>query len=241
MSNVTAPKPDNKQAADERRPGSTAPDFADARDRALIRAHLAGDPKALTELLTGYQDRLFGVCLRMIGEPEEARDLTQEAFVRVIQGLHQFQGQSKVSTWMIRVAMNVCLTYLRRKRLRRTVSLDAVGSREDRLGSDNRSVQSVASPVRAPGIHSLAAQSRTELVEPSTDERVQMAEERRRLYLAIEQLDPEQRAMLILRDMQGMDYRHIAEVLDIPEGTVKSRLFRARASLRERMESLGGR
>jgi len=203
---------------------------ADARDLALLRAHRAGDQTALTELLTAYQDRLFGVCLRMLGDPDEARDMTQDAIVRIIQGLHQFNAKSKLSTWMIRVAMNTCLTGLRRKKLRRHASLDsAESSRQVRKTSDN----APSGPMAGTAGH---AQSHAAM-EPDPALRVELAEERRTLYAALERLEPEQRAMLILRDMQGLDYRQIAEVLDVPEGTVKSRLFRARAALRDAFEA----
>lgn len=203
-----------------------APGAADAKELALLAAHRAGDQTALPELLTGYQDRLFGVCLRMMGDAEEARDLTQDAMVRIIQGLHQFDGRSKLSTWMIRVAMNVCLTSLRRRQMRKRRGIEpALGwiadaeSGSGGSGGASRFLDDARSGELTPG------------------QRVEQAEERRRLYRALDQIEPEQKAMLILRDMHGMDYRHIADVLDIPEGTVKSRLFRARAALRDRFES----
>jgi len=204
----------------------SAPAAADARDLALVAAHRAGDQTALAELLAGYQDRLFGVCLRMVSDAEEARDLTQDAMVRIIQGLHQFDGRSKLSTWMIRVAMNVCLTSLRRRQIRRRKGiepaaewLNALGGPEGRRGTGPRFLDQAASS------------------EPSPELSVERLEERRHLYRALDQIEPEQRAMLILRDMHGMDYKHIADVLDIPEGTVKSRLFRARAALREKFDA----
>lgn len=201
---------------------------------ALLRAHRAGDQTALSELLTAYQDRLFGVCLRMLADADEARDMTQEAMVRIIQGLHQFNARSKLSTWMIRVAMNACLTGLRRKKLRRHASLDADGgpSRQGRRTSDNLA----SGPTTGTAGHAPSHAA----MEPDPAKSVELAEERRTLYAALERLEPEQRAMLILRDMQGLDYRQIAEVLDVPEGTVKSRLFRARTALRERFEAIEG-
>jgi len=195
-----------------------APSPSDARDLALLHAHRAGDPNALTELLTSYQDRLFGVCVRMVGDAEAARDLAQEAMVKIIQGLAHFQARSKLSTWMIRVTMNVCLTSLRRQKLRKASSLEATPYRE----SGERS--GMPFPPQAK--------------EPSAADRVQHAEDCARLYRALERIDPQQRAMLILRDMHGFDYRAIGDLLEVPEGTVKSRLFRARAALREQMERL---
>ena len=199
----------------------------DARDIALLHAHRAGDASALSDLLEAYQDRLFGVCLRMTSDHERARDLTQEAMVKIIQGLDQFGGRSKLSTWMIRVTMNVCLTSLRKQKLRRHLSLDLPqgwrGSRGSGglEGSDGRTIGSAMADER----------------EPEASDHVEQSEDRQRLYEGMSRLDPNQRAMLILRDVQGLDYRQIARIMDIPEGTVKSRLFRARVALREQIEA----
>lgn len=195
------------------------------RDLALIQAHRAGDPHALAELLESHQNRLYAVCLRMTNDAERARDLTQDALVKIIQGLGSFAGRSRVSTWMIRIAINVCLTDRRRSRLRKTAPLAADGA----SASDN--------PTRPPfsGRDSLGAS------EPDAAERVQLDESKEALRLAMQCLEPSQRALLILRDMQELDYQSIADVLDVPEGTVKSRLFRARAALRDEMLRLEGR
>lgn len=197
----------------------------DAFDLALITAHKAGDPTALAELLTKYQDRLYAVCLRMIGNPDQAADLLQDTMVRIIAGLNSFDARSKLSTWMIRVAMNACLTELRRRKLRKHASLDAPTGDGSDNPSDSGAKGSIAASLSDPG-------------ELSPLERVVHEDDRKRLFRALSGLDPEQRAILILRDAQGLDYRRIAEVLEIPEGTVKSRLFRSRFALRQEMERL---
>ena len=196
------------------------PSEAEAREIALVHAHLAGDPSALAELLGSYQDRLYGVCLRMIGNPEHARDLTQDAMVKIIQGIDRFSGRSKLSTWMIRVTMNVCLTELRRLKLRRHASLDQP-IRGGKGASD--------APTHGAGLPS---------GEPDAPSGVERRETLARLSEALALIGHDQRALLILRDMQSLDYRQIAELLDVPVGTVKSRLFRARAALREQIEAL---
>ncbi len=193
---------------------------ADARDLVLVHAFRAGDQAALTELLERYQDRLFGVCMRMVNDSDLAQDMTQEAMVKIIHGLPQFSGRSKLSTWMIRVTMNVCLTWRRKQRLRRHASLDAACSGPDSTGS----------------LGSSLADER----EPEVEGRVEQMEARSRLQDALSQIEPQQRAILLLRDLHGFDYREIASILAIPEGTVKSRLFRARVALRESMERLEG-
>ena len=199
--------------------------FADARDLALLSAHRAGDPTALSELLESYQDRLFSVCMRMVNSPDTAADLTQEAMVKVIQGLDAFAGRSKLSTWMIRVTMNVCLTHRRRMRLRNHLSIDlpSAGMHGDEAGA-----ATIASTL-------ISDQ------EIDAEETLESRESRHRLYRAMDAMDPHQRAILILRDVQDLDYKQIAEILEIPQGTVKSRLFRARAALREHIERIASK
>ena len=179
----------------------------------LLEAHRAGDPEALATLLRSYQGRIYSICYRMLRDGEEASDLTQDSIVKVIQGLPSYDGRAKLSTWIIRVTMNCCLSYLRRKRVRRHASLDAI-SDEDNV----------------PRLDRLAAG------EPTPVDRVEHAEAMEALLAALGDLDPPARAALVLRDLQGLEYRQMAEVLDLPQGTVKSRIFRARVALREALE-----
>ncbi|MBL9032766.1 MAG: sigma-70 family RNA polymerase sigma factor [Phycisphaerae bacterium] len=200
---------------------------ADAREQVLVRAIQRGEgaspasgarpgtAAAWAELLARYQDRLFGVCFRMVGDREKAADLTQDAMVKIIEGLDSYDGRAKLSTWMIRVTMNVCLSRLRSDRLRRHASLEAMaeGRREDRFPD-------------------LGAR------EQSGPAGVERNEARRIVAEALLRIAPDQRAILVLRDSRGLDYDQIAEVLEVPVGTVKSRLFRARTALREAIEEL---
>ncbi|MCB9845908.1 MAG: sigma-70 family RNA polymerase sigma factor [Phycisphaeraceae bacterium] len=191
----------------------------DARDLALVKAIRDGDTSAWTTLLKRYQDRLFTVCLRMVRDRELALDLTQDAFVKIIQGLDSYDGRAKLSTWFIRITMNVCLSRLRAERLRRHASLE--------LMSD---------PNRSDGVSRGFPQNR----EPVPGSNVEDNERRWLVSEALSRLSPDQRAILVLRDSRGLDYDQIAEVLDVPVGTVKSRLFRARVALRETIEGLHG-
>jgi len=191
----------------------------DARDQKLLGRYLAGDAAALEELLVSVEPRLMAICYRMAGEAQEAQDLCQEAMVKIIQGLSGFGGRSKLSTWMIRVTMNVCLTERRRSKVRRTVSLDDAGTR----GKDGVQ-RPLSETIRGGG--------------PGAIERIEQEEMLRRLSLGMDRIDADQRAMLILRDASGLDYSEIADILGIPVGTVKSRIFRARAALRECMERI---
>lgn len=173
---------------------------------------------ALSTLIERYQHRLFAICLRMVSNDREAAaDLTQDALLKIIQGLGGYDGRSSLSTWAIRVTMNVCLSYLRSSRVRKHPSLDlSTPGNDDSRGSIGDSL----------------TQSR----ELSGEQSVEQRERRRRVAAGLASLEPEQRGVLVLRDVQGLEYEQIAEVLQVPVGTVKSRLFRARLALRDSIE-----
>lgn len=202
--------------------------FEQAREQTLLDAYASGDAGALEELLLANEDRVYATCLRMCGDPDHARDLTQDTFMRVIQGLEQFGGKSKLSTWITRIAINVCLSDRRRQTVRQTLSLDSSPK-----GSGGRGA---GEEVSGASLASLLADSK----EPGPVRRVESDEQRQLLALAISRLDPQRRVILILRDGQELDYTEIAEVLGVPTGTVKSRLFRARVALRNELEKLAG-
>ena len=151
----------------------------------------------------------------MLRDPEDARDLTQDALVKVMEGLDSFDRRSALSTWVIRVTMNCCLSHIRKQKLRQHGSLD-----EPRGAGDE------------PWIHRLAAGG-----EPTAHQHVKQSEMRGILLRALARLDSQMRAILVLRDLQQLEYQQIGGVLDIPVGTVKSRLFRARAALRVAAEA----
>ncbi len=217
--------------------GSSQPDISpeeleEQRLIAAVRAAKEASPeereRAWQELLLSFQDRLFGVCLRMVRDPDRARDLTQDAMVKVIQGLDTYDGRARLSTWMIRVTMNVCLSHLRKERLRRHASLDASEEGGSWAGAVTGSGRGSAKPGTGGGFER----------EPDMLGRVESEEARRMVLQALDMIDPDQRSILVLRDVQDLDYRDIAEALDIPLGTVKSRIFRAREALRGAMEQL---
>jgi len=205
----------------------------DSLHRALVERWLAGDDAALEQLLTSMAPRLLSICRQMCGDPADAADLCQDTLVKVIEGLPTFAWRSKLTTWMIRVTMNVCLTDRRRKRVRKTTSLSqfrdgqgpgATGGGQGSSGTGSGGESEGAGGVAGPGGW-----------EPSTISRVEREEDLDRLNRAMSQLEPQSRMMLILRDSQQLEYAQIAEVLNVPIGTIKSRVFRARQALRERM------
>jgi RNA polymerase sigma-70 factor, ECF subfamily len=215
---------------------------ADVQELALVRRIQGGDQAAWTPLLTRYQDRLFGVCVKMLGNRDLAADVTQDAMIKIIEGLGSFDGRSKLSTWIIRVTMNVCLSKLRSEKLRRHISLDALNgyaAGANRGGGRGRGGGGAYYEDRSGG-ERVGERNRAGEREPEGALRIEREESRRRVAAALLRISPEQRAILVLRDARGLDYEQIAEVLDVPVGTVKSRLFRARAALREAIEALDG-
>lgn len=181
-------------------------------DQVLLDAWRKGCPDALGELFGQYERRVFGICLRMLGNPEIAADVAQDAFLRMFEGLSGFNGRSRFSTWAVRVTLNCVYSHLRRERLRRHAPLPEP--------SDPQNPRST---------------------EPTPAVRVETVGLRRDVLQALGAIDLDARAIIVLRDLQGLDYADLAEVIGTPIGTVKSRLFRARAALRESLESMGHR
>lgn len=208
-------------------PAHQPPDEGDRIDRALvarIRAEGIGSRAAWGQLLARYQDRLFSICLRMVNNRDLATDLTQDAFVKVLQGLDTWDGRSKLSTWIIRVTMNVCLSHLRAAKHRKTITLNE--------GFSSSLVREHQSGQMRPNTDPRLADR-----EPTPDHGVQLQDQRRRVLAALAAIEPEQRAIILLRDVQGLDYDQIAAALEVAVGTVKSRLFRARLALRQHLEA----
>ena len=177
-------------------------------DRALIEAVLAGDAAAYRGLVERYEQRVYAVVYGMVRNKEDARDLAQDAFIKAYKNLHRFRLESSFYTWLYRIAMNVCIDFHRRRKIRRTEAFDeGIGAR----GSDG-----MIDPIHRK-------------LDPGKDlERKQLRE---KIAAAMEELPEEQKQIIVLREIDGMSYKEIAEVLDIPEGTVMSRLFYARKKL----------
>jgi RNA polymerase sigma-70 factor (ECF subfamily) len=182
------------------------------RERQLMELIRRGDRGALGELLLAYHRRLHHLCMRMVGRGEEAADLTQDVLLRAVQHIDEFKSESRVSTWLFRIAMNLAISHLRKLKLRRTASIDAEGPEGARM---------------EPVAHR----------ELSPHQSVELKEQTLRLDRAIEGLEPDLKSVLLLRDIQDMEYLQMADVLGLPVGTVKSRLFRARLALRQAMEA----
>lgn len=194
----------------------------------LVQRAVRGDQAALSSLLTTYQQRLYNVVLRMVDNRDDAAEVTQQAMLKIVEHICGFDGRSDISTWMVRIAMNLSFTHLRKQRVRWAASLDsssrgAGDSSKHGLGDDQ------LTPLR---------QKLADTREPSPAQRVQQEEMLEYLRVAMGNLQDDLRAVLVLRDIDGMDYQKISLVMAIPVGTVKSRLFRARLALRQEMAKL---
>ncbi|MCH8822340.1 MAG: RNA polymerase sigma factor [Planctomycetes bacterium] len=184
------------------------------RELQLLQEYRLGKAEAIDELLESYQRRVYSVCYRMLRHEHDALDLAQESMVKILEGLDSYDGRSKLSTWIIRVTMNCCLSHLRKQKVRRASSLDG-------LWDEDGSPHIANLPVRG---------------ELSGSDRVEQAERAAIITRSLLSLDPQMRAVLVLRDVQDLDYQQIGTVMGVPVGTVKSRLFRARAALRAAAE-----
>lgn len=223
--------PADGTAARARALSTGPPRMTPLRELQLVETYRQGGADAadaLGELLQAYQRRIYSICYRMLHHQEDASDLTQEALVKIIEGLDSYDGRSKLSTWAIRVAMNCCLSHLRKQKFRDHESLDAHASARTAFSRNSGGIGMQSGR----GIRGLRP-------EPLPHESVEQAQTRAMVLRALESLEPDVRALLVLRDLQGLDYEQLAEVLDVPIGTVKSRLFRARAALRSALEAQG--
>ncbi len=189
---------------------------ARADEQDLIEAAKRGDLAAFNQLVLMYQGQAYNVAYRLLGDPDAAADATQDAFLKAYQRLHQLRGGS-FRAWLLRIVTNTCYDMLRKQKRRPTQSLEPQSDEEE---SD-----------RLPRWQS-DAESPEDIVL------------RREIHWAVQEglatLSPEHRAIVVLSDIEGLSYEEIAQVLNIPLGTVKSRLSRARARLRDYLRAHHG-
>jgi len=176
--------------------------LASLPDHELLARHVAGEHQAFGELVRRHQGRLWAVALRTLGDREEAADALQDALVAAFRAAHTFQGRSAVTTWLHRIVVNACLDRARRAAVRRTRPLE-----------DEQSLEAVLEPAEG------------------ADSTAERAELRAQLGAALAQLPAEQRAALVLVDLQGYSVTEAAAVLSVAPGTIKSRCSRGRARL----------
>ena len=175
-------------------------------DRRLIADCLGGQRDAFGELVSRYQARLYNAALRLVQSPDDAADVVQDAFLSAYQAIHTFKGDAEFFTWLYRIAFNTAISLKRKKRP--AVSLEA-HTGETGIDPDDQS----------------------EYVKPGAA--LERSEDERQLNEAIARLSPEHREVLLLKDIEGLKYEDIAELLGVPIGTIRSRLHRARLELRD--------
>lgn len=183
-------------------------------DSTLVDAARAGDRDALDQLLRRHHDRVHAVCRRIAGATRDADDATQESLIRIVRGLDSFDGRSKFSTWVYRIATNTALDELRKRE--RRPQLHRADPLDDQWSD-------------GPGIGA------REPVDPMAHRQLDGVSERMAIEAALADLPDDYRVAVVLRDVADLDYDEIAEVLGIPLGTVKSRIARARGRLVERL------
>lgn len=187
-------------------------------DEVLVQKWRQGDQKAVERLVGKYQNRIYNVILKICRNPDDAAELTQDTFVKIIESIDGFQGRSSFYTWAFRIAVNLTLNFRKRKMSPRFTSLDASDAQPDERSSALSMV----------------------LLDEKTPQPAEIAENRELCEIvqkAINALDEEHRTIIVLRDIEGMNYEQIADVLAVELGTVKSRLSRARAALRQILEA----
>jgi RNA polymerase sigma-70 factor, ECF subfamily len=186
----------------------------DAEEQELVERLKRRDEAAFNAFVLRYQDRVFRILLRMLGDRAEAEDLAQEVFISIFKAIDSFRGDSQLSTWVYRVASNHCrnrLKYLARRRQKLMDDFD-----EEHVAA----VQGTLSPDRQGTPDRLLEARQTESL----------------LEEGLARLDDEQRELVVLREVEHLSYEEIMAITGLPEGTVKSRLHRARSSLREHLE-----
>jgi RNA polymerase sigma-70 factor, ECF subfamily len=187
-----------------------------------LKAAQGGDVAAFNTLIVAFQRQLFNLCYRTLGNREDAADATQDALLSAFRGLKTFQGPaSGLRAWLLRIAVNTCYDQLRRRQRRPTDSLDALGG----VDADQQTASSPAGRLQDPS--------------PGPEQRSLGAETARHIHSALDRLPPEQRLTVILCDVQGLSYEEASAAMDVELGTVKSRLSRARAQLRDLLAAQG--
>ncbi len=187
-------------------------------DAELVRKAQAGDRGAFDRIITAYRQVIAGLCLKYMRNSEEALDMAQEVFCAAYSNIKSFEHKSKFSTWLYRVAVNMCINRLDALNRRHYFDTESIHGDEEtgKIEIDIRDKKS------------------------GVDDQLEAEESRRMINLAMEGFDEDSRNILILRDMQGLEYEEISAVLKMPLGSVKSKLSRARESLKKKLIKMMG-
>lgn len=183
------------------------------KDLEIIEKVLSGDGRAYEKLVENYQNLVFGIVLRLVGNKTDAEDLVQEIFVKIYRYLDRYNGEFAFATWIIKIATNHSIDFLRKNKLK-TTPLDLSPGEQD----DKKAVYQIASSVLPP------------------DKELMRKEQKVIIERAINELPEKYRVIIILRHSEEKNYEEIAQLLNIPIGTVKARLFRAREMLNKSLK-----
>lgn len=186
----------------------------DALVNKRIKEVLKGDQNAFAEIVELYQNKLYRVCYRMLGNKHEAEDIAQEAFVRAFINIHTFDTNRKFSTWLYRIGTNLCIDRIRKKKPDYYLDAEVAGAEGLNMYSQ------IASAAELP------------------DEKVLKMEMQERVQYEISQLPDKYRAVIILKYMEDLPLQEISDILDMPLGTVKTRIHRGREALRKQLSKM---
>jgi len=181
----------------------------DSAEKNLIELSAKGNVEAFETLIKTHQKKVYNIALRMTKDPEDAQELAQDALVRAFTAIKKFRGESSFSTWLYRITINVCTDFLRKRNKAVVVSLE-----QGAAGNEN------GSPVQIPEKN------------PGPDELAEKNQLKEMVKQAMDMLSAEHRQVLILRDLMDLTYKDIARTLNVNEGTIKSRINRARDALK---------
>ena len=182
----------------------------DATEKKLIELSVSGDIEAFETLIQSHQKKVYNIALRMTKNHEDAQELAQDAIVRAFTSIGKFRGDSSFSTWLYRITMNVCTDFLRKRNKAVVISME-----QGAVANDSQ--QSIQIEEEAPG----------------PDELVEKNQLKKMVRDAMDSLSDEHRQVLILRDIMDLSYKEIADTLNVNEGTIKSRINRARSGLKK--------
>lgn len=187
--------------------------------KGVIESCKAGDEKAFAEIVLTYQKKVFNIALRILGNMEEAKDLAQEVFLSVFQSIKDLREEDKFEPWLTQITLNHCRNrwkYLKRRRYFNSDSLD------DPIETEEGSMP-------------------MQIYDPSDNPEVHAEKKMIRQWIqkGLRKLKEGQRELIVLRDLQGLSYEEIGKVFSLPEGTVKSKIHRARMDLKEILEKMG--
>jgi RNA polymerase sigma-70 factor (ECF subfamily) len=199
-------------------PGWDLADHDEKSEQRFIERLVSHDERAFNELVQAYEERVYRLVLRMVGRRDEAQDMAQEVFVQVFKAIGTFRGESKLGTWIYRIAVNLCKNRIKYLSRRHSSDEDELEPLAERTALDERKSGAVGETSRP-----------DQVVEGYQIERI--------VQECMASIDPDFREVLVLRDVEDLSYEELCEVTGLPDGTVKSRLHRARAMLKAAVEA----